>query len=87
MGYVLPFGVSIGASSVTLTELDTYAIPEAMDPDFAEGFGDLSVHEVATDLTDPILPTCPTTPVGYAPSRSSMVSWSKSAASSTLSAA
>jgi hypothetical protein len=23
-----------------------------MDPDFAEGFGDLSVHEVATDPTD-----------------------------------
>jgi hypothetical protein len=54
-GYVHLFGVSIGASSATLTELDTYAIPEAMDPDFAEGFGDLSVHEVATDPTDPDL--------------------------------
>lgn len=31
-----------------MTELDTYAIPEAHDPDFADGFGDLSVHEVAT---------------------------------------
>ncbi len=31
-----------------MTELDTYAIPEAHDPAFAEGFGDLSVHEVAT---------------------------------------
>ena len=31
-----------------LTELDTYAIPEAHDPAFATGFGDLSVHEVAT---------------------------------------
>lgn len=31
-----------------LAELDTYAIPEAMNPDFAVGFGDLSVHEVAT---------------------------------------
>jgi hypothetical protein len=30
-----------------LRELDTYAIPEAHDPRFAEGFGDLSVHEVA----------------------------------------
>jgi hypothetical protein len=29
------------------TELDTYAIPEAMDPAKATGFGDLSVHEVA----------------------------------------
>lgn len=32
-----------------VTDVDTYAIPEAMDPDFATGFGDLSVHEVATD--------------------------------------
>jgi hypothetical protein len=30
-----------------LRELDTYAIPEAHNPRFAEGFGDLSVHEVA----------------------------------------
>jgi hypothetical protein len=54
-GYVHLFGVEIGATSATLTELDTYAIPKAMDPDFAEGFGDLSVHEVATDPTDPDL--------------------------------
>lgn len=33
----------------TLKELDTFAIPEALDPAFAEGFGDLSIHEVATD--------------------------------------
>lgn len=31
-----------------ITELDTYAIPEAHDPAFAKGYGDLSVHEVAT---------------------------------------
>ena len=31
-----------------MTELDTYAVPEAHDPAFASGFGDLSVHEVAT---------------------------------------
>jgi hypothetical protein len=30
-----------------MTELDTYAIDEAHDPAYAEGFGDLSVHEVA----------------------------------------
>jgi hypothetical protein len=30
-----------------LTELDTFAIPEAFDPSKASGFGDLSVHEVA----------------------------------------
>ena len=33
-------------------ELDTYAIPEAHDPAFASGFGDLSVHEVATSAVD-----------------------------------
>jgi len=32
----------------TMAELDTYAIPEAHDQAFASGFGDLSVHEVAT---------------------------------------
>jgi hypothetical protein len=32
----------------SMKELDTYAVPEAHDPDFAEGHGDLSVHEVAT---------------------------------------
>jgi hypothetical protein len=39
----------------TLQLLDTFVIPEAMDPDFAEGFGDLSVHEVAVDPQDPTL--------------------------------
>ncbi len=32
----------------SMTELDTYAIPQAHDPAYASGFGDLSVHEVAT---------------------------------------
>jgi hypothetical protein len=35
-----------------MAELDTYAIPEAHDPAFASGFGDLSVHEVATSRQD-----------------------------------
>jgi len=35
-----------------MTELDTYAIPEAMDPEKSTGFGDLSVHEVATSQTN-----------------------------------
>lgn len=35
-----------------MTELDTYAIPEAMDPSKSAGFGDLSVHEVATSQRD-----------------------------------
>ena len=43
-GYVHLFDNSNGK----MAELDTYAIPEAHDPEFADGFGDLSVHEVAT---------------------------------------
>ena len=35
-----------------LAELDTFAVPEAHDPDYADGFGDLSVHEVAVSPTD-----------------------------------
>ena len=32
-----------------MEQVDAYAIDEAMDPAFASGFGDLSVHEVAVD--------------------------------------
>ncbi|MGN9841507.1 PA domain-containing protein [Nonomuraea sp. H19] len=32
----------------SMAELDTYAVPEAHDPAYATGKGDLSVHEVAT---------------------------------------
>lgn len=39
----------------TLTDVDTFAIPEAHDPQYASGYGDLSVHEVATDPLDPSL--------------------------------
>jgi hypothetical protein len=35
----------------SLQLLDTYAVPEAHDPNFAFGFGDLTVHEVATHPT------------------------------------
>lgn len=45
-GYVHLYGNGSGK----LVELDTYAIDEAMDPTFAHGYGDLSVHEVATSL-------------------------------------
>lgn len=48
-GYVHLYDAATGA------ELDTFAIPEAMDPAYASGFGDLTVHEVATDPTDPSL--------------------------------
>ena len=43
-GYVHLFKYGTGK----MAELDTYAIPEAHDPAFASGYGDLSVHEVAT---------------------------------------
>ncbi len=33
----------------TMQDLGQYALPEGQDPAFASGFGDLSVHEVATD--------------------------------------
>ncbi len=33
----------------TLVEQDTYAVPEALDPAYATGFGNLTVHEVKTD--------------------------------------
>ena len=33
----------------SMAELDTYAIDEAHDPAYATGYGDLTVHEVATD--------------------------------------
>ncbi len=59
-GYVRLFGTDIphntdkggpngsgGAGSIE--QIDTYAVPESQDPAFAEGFGDLSVHEVAMD--------------------------------------
>ncbi len=39
-------------ASGKLTELDTWAIPEAMNPANATGKGDLSVHEVATSSVD-----------------------------------
>ncbi len=39
----------------SMDEIDTYAIPEAHDEAFAVGFGDLSVHEVATSAQRPEL--------------------------------
>lgn len=33
----------------TMEEIDAYAVPEALDPAFATGFGNLTVHEVQTD--------------------------------------
>ncbi|MQA99882.1 MAG: hypothetical protein GEU78_06255 [Actinobacteria bacterium] len=33
----------------TLRIIDDYAVPEGLDPDYARGFGNLTVHEVKTD--------------------------------------
>ncbi|HET8660479.1 MAG TPA: PA domain-containing protein, partial [Micromonosporaceae bacterium] len=38
-----------------LQELDTYAIREGMDPAYANGFGNLTVHEVAVSAQNPLL--------------------------------
>ena len=38
-----------------MTELDTYAVPEAHDPVHATGSGDHSVHEVAVSQQEPDL--------------------------------
>ena len=56
-GYVHLFWVADfnAATGESLIDVDTFAIPEALDPAFAEGFGDLSVHEVAVDPQDPSL--------------------------------
>ena len=38
--------------ATTLADVDQFAIPEALDPAYATGFGDLTVHEVAVDPQD-----------------------------------
>jgi hypothetical protein len=51
-GYVRLFGTKIpGEVGVpgSIKQIDTFTIPEAQDPAYATGFGDLSVHEVALD--------------------------------------
>jgi hypothetical protein len=49
-GFVRLFRVNVPeAGAGSITDVDTYSIPEAQDPAYAEGFGDLSVHEVAMD--------------------------------------
>jgi hypothetical protein len=44
-GYISLFRREAGK----VDRIDSYAIPEALDPAFAFGFGDLSVHEIAMD--------------------------------------
>ena len=51
-GYVRLFKTTISkdpAKPGSIRQIDTFAIPESEDPAYANGFGDLSVHEVALD--------------------------------------
>lgn len=41
--------VHLHKNTTDLPVTDTYAIPESQDPAFAEGFGNMTVHEVKTD--------------------------------------
>lgn len=54
-GYVRLFATHIPGevgTAGTISQVDTYAMPEAQDPAYASGFGALSVHEVAMDPSD-----------------------------------
>jgi hypothetical protein len=52
-GYMGLYGTALdGAGKLPL--LDAYAIPEAMNPDYAQGFGELTIHEQAADPTEPL---------------------------------
>ena len=53
-GYIHLYNAKPGRNG-KMAELDTYAVPEAHDPKYATGFGDLSVHEVAVSLKRPEL--------------------------------
>jgi len=51
-GYVRLFGTDIPGQKGkpgSISQIDTFAVPEAQDPAYATGFGALSVHEVAID--------------------------------------
>ncbi len=54
-GYVRLFENDGANNNGKFSELDTYAVDEAHNPAFADGFGDLSVHEVAVSSNDPAL--------------------------------
>jgi hypothetical protein len=41
-------------ANLDLPIIDSYAVPQALDEDFAEGFGTLNVHEVKTDPRDEV---------------------------------
>ena len=56
-GYVRLFSTNVPrrpGQAGSITQIDTFAIPESQDPAYASGFGDLSVHEVAIDPEEPL---------------------------------
>jgi hypothetical protein len=51
-GFIRLFGTNIpskAGATGSMRQIDTLALPESQDPAYAEGNGDLSVHEVALD--------------------------------------
>ena len=52
-GYMSMYGTTPDENG-KLPLLDTYAVPEALNPAYASGFGDLSIHEQAADPTAPL---------------------------------
>ena len=52
-GYMSMYGTTPDENG-KLPLVDTFAIEESLNPDYAVGFGDLSIHEQATDPTAPL---------------------------------
>jgi uncharacterized repeat protein (TIGR01451 family) len=50
-GYLHLIDAGPATGPAKLRHVDAYAVPEALDPRFARGFGDLSIHEITTDPT------------------------------------
>ena len=51
-GFIRLFGTDIPkgvGEAGSISQIDTFALPESQDEAYAQGFGDLSVHEVALD--------------------------------------
>jgi hypothetical protein len=53
-GYMSMYSTTPDPTTGKLPLVDAYAIPEALNPDYSAGFGALSIHEQATDPTEPL---------------------------------
>jgi Ca2+-binding RTX toxin-like protein len=51
-GYARLISTSDGDGDGKLDEIDAHALEESLNPNFSVGFGDLSIHEFATDPTE-----------------------------------